>query len=139
MTKYIAICEFWVSLHELLRNIVCWNYREQYYLLLFDIVSSHFCIFAFVWSEQRHQNIVCICLVTKKSTFVHALDREVELDKSEESSFRLWSSNTRYTLSKTKESCHVYPQMIHHHQSNCQDPNNWLYISSWFWSSPILF
>ena len=49
-----------------------WSFRELYKLLLFDIVSFHFCIFVFVWSEKRPKNIVWSVLVTKKSTFVHA-------------------------------------------------------------------
>ena len=58
MTKNIAICEFWVKLHELLLDIVLGSFRELYYLLLFDIVSFPFCIFVFVWSEQWPKNIV---------------------------------------------------------------------------------
>ena len=46
-----------------------WSFRELYKLLLFDIVSFHFCIFVFVWSEKRPKNIVWSVLVTKKSTF----------------------------------------------------------------------
>ena len=42
------------------------SFRELYYLLLFDIVSFPFCIFVFVWSEQKPQNIVWSVLVTKK-------------------------------------------------------------------------
>ena len=49
-----------------------WSFRELYKLLLFDIVSFHFCIFVFVWSEKRPKNIVWSVLVTKKSTFAHA-------------------------------------------------------------------
>ena len=49
-----------------------WSFRELYKLLLFDIVSFHFCIFVFVWSEKRPKNIVWSVLVTKKSTFAQA-------------------------------------------------------------------
>ena len=50
-------------------DIVFGSVRELYYLLLFDIVSFPICIFVFVWSEKRPQNIVWSVLVTKKSTF----------------------------------------------------------------------
>ena len=53
-------------------DIVFGSVRELYYLLLFDIVSFPICIFVFVWSEKRPQNIVWSVLVTKKSTFAHA-------------------------------------------------------------------
>ena len=56
--KNVAIFEFWVKLHELLLDIVFGSFRQLYYLLLFDIVSFPFCIFVFVWSEQKPQNIV---------------------------------------------------------------------------------
>ena len=58
LTKNIAICVFWVKLHELLLDIVFGSFIELYYLLLFDIVSFPFYIFVFVWSERRLQNIV---------------------------------------------------------------------------------
>ena len=58
LTKNVAISKFWVKLHELLLDIVFGSFKELYYLLLFDIVSFPFCIFVFVWSEQRPQNIV---------------------------------------------------------------------------------
>ena len=50
-------------------DIVFGSFRELYDLLLFDIVSFPFCIFVFVWSEQRSQNIVWSVLFTIKSTF----------------------------------------------------------------------
>ena len=53
-------------------DIVFGSVRELYYLLLFDIVSFPICIFVFVWSEKRPQNIVWSVLVTKKSTFAQA-------------------------------------------------------------------
>ena len=53
-----------------------WSFRELYKLLLFDIVSFHFCIFVFVWSEKRPKNIVWSVLVTKKSTFAHAWSKQ---------------------------------------------------------------
>ena len=56
-----------------------WSFRELYKLLLFDIVSFHFCIFVFVWSEKRPKNIVWSVLVTKKSTFAHACLRLAKL------------------------------------------------------------
>jgi len=53
-------------------DIVFGSVRELYYLLLFDIVIFPICIFVFVWSEKRPQNIVWSVLVTKKSTFAQA-------------------------------------------------------------------
>ena len=53
-------------------DIVFGSVRELYYLLLFDIVSFPICIFVFVWSEKRPQNIVWSVLVIKKSTFAQA-------------------------------------------------------------------
>ena len=71
LTKNNAILEFWVKLLEIWLDIVFWSFRELYYLSFLHIVSFPFCIFVFVWSEQRPQNIVWSVLVTKKSTFRH--------------------------------------------------------------------
>ena len=39
-----------------------WSYQELYYLLLFDVVSFHFCIFVFLWSVQRGLKILFVCV-----------------------------------------------------------------------------